>query len=115
LDDSRVDNVTYFKALPSVLRGIVCEGLGIRGGTFTGGRERRLLDYAFIDNFTFALRGLMDSSWTKARLADAGPEAPNLIDFIIEGKGCSVSASLTEADKARLRQISHDAIMRQGQ
>jgi len=108
LEESRVDDVTYFKALASVLRAIVCEGLGVTGGMFTGGREQRLLDYAFIDNEAFALRGLMSSSLFKARLVDAGPEAPALIDFIMS-KDCPVSASLTDADKAKLLSIKQEA------
>jgi hypothetical protein len=41
---------------------------------------------------------------TPFRLQVVGPEAPALIDFIM-AKDCSVSASLTEADKARLLQV----------
>ena len=48
------------------------------------------------------------------RLAAAGPEAPALIDFIMS-KDCPVSASLTDADKARLLQIKRDAIKEAGQ
>jgi uncharacterized protein YjbI with pentapeptide repeats len=115
LEDSRVDSATYFKALASVLRAIVCEGLGVSGGMFTGGREQRLLDYAFIDNAPFALRGLMSSSPFESRLAETGPEAPALIKFIIKSEDCSVSASLTEPDKARLLQIERAATKGAGQ
>ena len=69
----------------------------------------RLLDYAFIDDEVFALRGLMSSAPLHARLADTGPEAPTLIDFIMS-KDCSASASLSDADKARLVRIKQDAI-----
>ena len=113
LEESRVDDVAYFKALASVLRAIVCERLGVTGGMFAGGREERLLDYAFIENAPFALRGLMSSTPFEARLADAGPEAPALIDFVMS-KDCPVSASLTEADKARLLQIKRDAAKKPG-
>jgi uncharacterized protein YjbI with pentapeptide repeats len=39
----------------------------------------------------------------------AGREAPALIDDIIQGKNCPVSAALTEADKARLLEIKKNA------
>jgi hypothetical protein len=62
-----------------------------------------------MDNAVFVLRGLMVSTPFHARLADVGPEAPALIDFIMS-KGCPVSASLTDADKALLLRIKQDAI-----
>jgi hypothetical protein len=76
---------------------------------YVGGRGRRLLDYAFVDNTLFALSGLMARSPFSARLADAGPEATALIDFIMSN-GCPVSVLLTEAEKARLLQIKRDVI-----
>ena len=113
LEESRVDNAAYSKALASVLRTLVCVGLGDRGGMYTGGRGERLLEYTFIDSAAFVLRGLMANSPLKRRLADAGPEAPALIDFIM-GKDCLVSASLTNDDKAKLLSIKQDAIEKPG-
>jgi uncharacterized protein YjbI with pentapeptide repeats len=109
LEGARVDDITYSKALASVLEAVVCFG-GNQGGVFTGGRAERLLDYAFIDNATYVLRGLMASNVVQSRLADAGAQAVELIDFITKNQDCMVSASLTEAEKARLRQIKQDAI-----
>ena len=113
LEESRVDAVAYSQALASVLRTEVCVGLGIRGGVFAGGRAELLLDYAFVENNHFILRGLMASTLLGSRLEGAGLEAPDLIDFIMGGH-CPVSASLTNAEKARLLQIKQDAIEKRG-
>ena len=40
-----------------------------------------------------------------------GPEAPGLVDFIMS-KDCPVSASLTDADKAKLLRIKQEALPR---
>jgi hypothetical protein len=113
LEESRVDDVAYSKALATVLRTEVCVGLGNRGGVFAGGRAERLLDFAFVENGPFILRGLMESALLGSRLGDAGLEAPDLIDFIM-GEHCPVSASLTDAEKGRLLQIKQDAIEKRG-
>jgi uncharacterized protein YjbI with pentapeptide repeats len=110
LEESRVGDDAYFRALASELRTAVCVGF-VRGGMFTGGRGMRLLDYAFIDDAVFVLRGLMASNLGSSRLADAGPETPALIDFIVS-KDCPVSDSLSDAVKARLLQIKQDVIER---
>jgi hypothetical protein len=64
------------------------------------------------DNAGFVLRGLSrkpeEFSLGVSRLAAAGPEAPALVDFIMS-KDCPVSASLTDADKAKLLSIKQDA------
>jgi uncharacterized protein YjbI with pentapeptide repeats len=111
LEGSRVDDVAYSKALASVLRTEVCVGLGDRGGQYAGGRGKRVLDYAFVENAAFVLRGLMASTMLPpgSRLNETGPEAPALIDFIMS-RDCPVSAALTDAEKARLLQIKRDAI-----
>jgi hypothetical protein len=45
---------------------------------------------------------------TGGRLAETGREAPELVDFIMS-KDCPVSASLTDARKAKPRAIKQDA------
>jgi len=47
------------------------------------------------------------------RIAAVGLEAPALIDFIMS-KDCPISASLTDADKAKLLRIKQDAIKKPG-
>jgi hypothetical protein len=78
--------LAYAKALAAELKTLVCSGG---------------------DDAVYAIRGI-DSSWNN-RIADAGPEAPALIDFIMS-KDCPVSASLTEADRAMLLRIKQDVI-----
>lgn len=84
LEDAGVDDAAYAKALAAALKTLVC----------TGGE-----DAAYI------LRGLLSNNRIKA----AGPEAPALVDAIMS-KDCPVSASLTDADKAKLQ----DAIGKTG-
>ena len=82
LEDARVDNAAYAKALAAELKTEVCSG----------------------DKWADGLRGLMKHH----RLAAAGPEVPPLVDAILS-KDCPVSASLTDADKTNLLQIKRDA------
>ena len=56
------------------------------------------------DNRAHVLGGLL----TNGRLAAAGPESPAVVDFIAS-KECPVSASLTDADKAKLLRIKQEA------
>ena len=93
LEDARVDDSAFAKALATELQALVCSGG---------------------DDAVYALRGLEEFPPLNRRLADAGPEAPALIDFIMS-KDCPVSAALTDADKARLLQIKRDAIKEAGQ
>ena len=86
-----MDDATYAKALTTTLKTLACS-------------DR--------DDVLFVLRGL--ASTTNNRIAAAGVEAPALIDFIMN-KDCPVSASLTEADKARLLQIKRVAMKGAGQ
>ncbi len=51
------------------------------------------------------LRGVSNNG----RRAAAGREGPALIDAIIKGDNCPVSAALTEAEKARLLEIKKEA------
>ena len=79
LEDARVDDAAYAKALAVALQALVCSGDA---------------DAAYV------LRGLI---WNE-RIKATGPEAPALIDFIMS-KDCPVSTSLTEDDKAKLLRI----------
>ena len=76
LEDARVDEAAYAKALAAELKTLVCSG---------------------DDDAAYVLRGL---GFQRPPCA-AGPEAPALVDFIMS-KDCPVSASLTDADKANL-------------
>jgi hypothetical protein len=55
-------------------------------------------------NATHILRGIILSGWFDA----TDREAPALVDFIMS-KGCPVSASLTDDDKAKLLEIKQKA------
>ena len=93
LEDARMDDATYAKAIAAALKSLACSGR---------------------DDAVYVLRGLLrDSPPFHSRLAAAGPEAPALIDFIIN-KDCPVSASLTDDDKADLLRIKQDAIKKPG-
>jgi uncharacterized protein YjbI with pentapeptide repeats len=86
--ESGGNNVEYTKALAAAVRALVCSGG---------------------DNAINVLRGLL----TGARVEAAGPEAPALVDFIMS-KDCPVHASLTDADRAKLLRIKHDAPKKPG-
>jgi len=88
LEDARVDDATYAGALAAELETLVCSG---------------------DTNAGYILRGVLGSG----RLAATGPEAQGLIDFIMS-KDCPVSASLTDADKAKLLRIKQEAIKKAG-
>jgi uncharacterized protein YjbI with pentapeptide repeats len=88
LEDARVDDAAYAKALATELRMLVC----------SGGNDA-----------AYVLRGLASNH----RLAATGSEAPTLVEAIMS-KDCPVSASLTEADKARLLTIKQDALKKPG-
>ncbi len=81
LEDARVDDAAYAKALVEELKALVC----------TGG-----------DDAIYILRGLVRQFFN--RLAAAGPETPALVGFIMS-KDCLVSTSLTDTDKADLLSI----------
>lgn len=88
LEDARVDDADYAKALAAELKVLVCSG------------DR---DTAYV------LRGI----GFEEQLVDTGPEAPKLVDFIMS-KDCPVSASLTDADKAKLLRIKQEALQKPG-
>jgi hypothetical protein len=100
VEDARVDDATYTKALAAALKTLLCSDS---------------------EDAVFVLRGFLaqplgvgyvpifKATYTSNRLEAAGTEAPGLIDFIM-GKDCPVSASLTEDDKAKLLWIKQDAI-----
>ena len=83
LEDARVDDAGYMKSLASALKTLVCS----QG-----------------DDTIYVLRGLsrvtLSTFNIPSRIESAGAEAPALVDFIMS-KDCPVSASLTEADKAK--------------
>jgi hypothetical protein len=86
LEDARVDEAAYAKALATTLKTLVCSAG---------------------DDAVFVLGGV--ASPFDNRLAAAGPEAPALIDFIMS-KNCPVSAVLTDDEKADLLRIKQGAI-----
>jgi hypothetical protein len=89
LEDARVAEPDYTKALGLVLKPLICAGG---------------------DDTAHVLHGIV---WN-GRLVGTGPEAPALIDFILS-KDCPVSDSLSHADKALLLRIKQDAIKEPGQ
>jgi len=92
LEAASVDDEAYATALAKVLRGLVCS----RG-----------------EETINVVRGV----GFQLRLSEAGTAAIDLIDDLTskDSKDCPVSASLTDADKARLLQIKRDAIKEAGQ
>jgi uncharacterized protein YjbI with pentapeptide repeats len=87
LENTRVDDATYAKALAAALKTLVCSG---------------------DDDAAYVLRGLLyEIQIGSNRLTAAGPEAPALVDFIMS-KDCPLSASLTDAGKAKLLRIKQD-------
>ena len=97
LEDARVDEAAYAKALAAALKTLVCLGGGDAIDTLRG----------------LVLSTPEESFLPDAGFAAAGPEAPALVDFIMS-KDCPVSASLTEADKARLLRIKQAASKKPG-
>ncbi len=87
LEDARVDDSAYDKALAAALKRAVCTAGG---------------------NAIYVLRGFLSIAPGRSRLADAGPEAPALVDVILSSD-CPVSAMLTDADKADLLRIKQAA------
>jgi Pentapeptide repeats (8 copies) len=91
LEDADVDDTAYEKALAASLKTLLCSGGG---------------------DTTPILRKLLQRSpgldLSISRIAAAGPEAPELVDFVMN-KECPVSPSLTESDKTNLLQIKRDA------
>ena len=93
LEDARVDDAAYAKALAAELKTLVCSAG---------------------DDATYILRGLLRGArYHESRLEAAGVEAPALVDFIMS-KDCPVSAALTDADKAELLRIRQDALKKAG-
>ncbi|HZZ25014.1 MAG TPA: pentapeptide repeat-containing protein [Roseiarcus sp.] len=86
LEDARVDDATYARAIAAVWKKLVCSG---------------------DDEALYALRGPLQGF--PDPLEAAGPEAPALIDFITS-KDCPISSSLTADDKASLLSIKQGVI-----
>ncbi|MFO1102777.1 MAG: pentapeptide repeat-containing protein [Methylocystis sp.] len=87
LEAAQADESTYAKALARRLRMLVCSSEA---------------------NAIHILRGVSNGFFP--RLEATGREAPALIDDILKGKDCPVSAALTDADKARLQKIRAEAL-----
>jgi uncharacterized protein YjbI with pentapeptide repeats len=85
LEATSVDDAAFAKALAKEFRSLVC---------------------ANDPNAIHILRGTPTN--IPGRLAEAGHEAPALVDFIMS-KDCPVSAALTDDDKAKLLKIKQDA------
>jgi uncharacterized protein YjbI with pentapeptide repeats len=87
LEAANVDNETYAAALAKTLKELVCSG---------GDNDA-----------IHILRGVGFQS----RLRDAGPAMSGLIDDLTnkDSKDCPVSASLTDADRAKLLQLKQEA------
>jgi hypothetical protein len=81
LAQASVDDAAYKKALATELRGLVC---------------------ASDVNAIYILRGTR--IFATEPLVNTGREAPALVDFIMS-KDCPLSASLTDADRAKLLEI----------
>jgi uncharacterized protein YjbI with pentapeptide repeats len=94
LEDARVDDTAYAKALAVQLRTLVCSGdkdaIVVLRGILHGANQGR-------------------GSTVRGRLEAAGPEAPVLVDFILSGD-CPISSGLTGADKADLRYAKQNAM-----
>jgi Pentapeptide repeats (8 copies) len=90
--EDRVDAEAYTNALAAELKALVCSD---------------------DDDAIYVVR----SDGFQNRLRAAGAAASDLIDDLMNkvSKDCSVYASLTDADKARLLQIKRDAIKKAGQ
>jgi uncharacterized protein YjbI with pentapeptide repeats len=109
LEQAKVDDAVYAKALAAALRAVVC---GRDGGLsyFTRGTP----SYPSVENALYVLRGVMlVGPFGYARLGETGREAPELIDFI-SSRDCPVSPLLTDDDKGKLLSIKQEAIKRAG-
>jgi hypothetical protein len=95
-----VSEATYEAALARELRTLVCSGDGDPNYMFRRVSRNQAL---------YILRGISSND----RLAATGPQAAALIESVM-GKDCGVSSSLTDDDKARLRQIKRDAMDKVG-
>ena len=86
LEAASVEKKVYAEALAKTLRGLVCSGG---------------------DDAIHVVRG----EGFQGRLKAAGAAASDLMDDLMnkDSKGCPVSASLTDADRARLLQVKRDA------
>jgi uncharacterized protein YjbI with pentapeptide repeats len=91
LEEARADDAAHAKALAEELRLLVCSG---------------------DDQALYIMRG----EGFQQRLQAAGAAASGLIDKLAnkDRKDCPVSASLTDADKAKLLSIKQDAIKKPG-
>jgi uncharacterized protein YjbI with pentapeptide repeats len=98
LEDARVDNTAHAKALAKVLKTLLCSGNDNAEYVLDGGVL--MVVHLPVGNIT----GL---------LADVGPEAPALVDFIMS-KDCPLFTSLTDEDKTFLLRIKEQATAKPG-
>lgn len=87
LEDARVDDAAYGKALAAALKTLICSGA---------------------NDAVYILRGALGGS-TYGRLWHADTETTGLINFIMN-KDCPVSSVLTDDDKASLLRLKGEAI-----
>jgi uncharacterized protein YjbI with pentapeptide repeats len=114
LEAASVIDSHYAKALAAELKALVCSGDDdaahvLRGLLPIDGLM--IIEEAASTDDPDRVSDL--SSSIEPRLAATGAEAPALVDFIMS-KDCPASASLTDADKAKLLRIKQDAIAKQG-
>jgi hypothetical protein len=97
LEDARVEDSAYAKALAAALKTLVCSG---------------------DEDAAYVLGGLLrEYARLSSRLEAVGPEAPRLVDEIIntaKSTDCPVSALLTDADRSKLLRIKQDATKKAG-
>jgi hypothetical protein len=118
LEAAQVDNSTFARAWTQGIKAVLCTGEDNGAFYFAGGRSWRSLDDASIQNSLFAFREMTSPNRNQFLPAVQGVRAfddlvPDLVDFIIS-KDCLVSALLTDADKARLLRIKHQALQAAG-
>jgi uncharacterized protein YjbI with pentapeptide repeats len=84
LEKGRVDKTQYRSALADQLKSLACSG----------------------DKYAaYVVRGLIHARYGDPRIKEAGDQAPGLLEAILK-PDCPVSAALTEADKAALKEIA---------
>jgi uncharacterized protein YjbI with pentapeptide repeats len=110
LEDARADGSDFAEAAARELETIVCAQQDAGAFLFTGAFSERSIYDASIENLAFILRGVISPA-VRYQIGTTGPEAPALVDFIMS-KDCAVSASLTDADKAKLFRVKQTAIER---
>jgi uncharacterized protein YjbI with pentapeptide repeats len=118
LEKARVNSATFAMAWTQGIKAVLCTGEDNGMFYFAGGRSSRSLDDGSIQNSLFALREM--TSPLHNRILPAVPEVRAIADFVrdlvdfIMSEDCLVSASLIDAEKARLLRIKHQALQAAG-